>query len=261
MQNPELIIQKYLGTPVEISDRTALNQCMDWAGQYLIERGIPYSAIRNARAYQVWTNYDTSKLQKVLIPQLGDLVVWGTQVGPSGHIAVFRSGSTVKFQSADQNWNGDDNDWNNTVQLVNHTNYGVLGYLRIKGSEPSMPYSDAQYTEMNRYAVNGIFQQYLNRPANEEDLKIWVGQGLSKVVDGIFSPSAPEYKETLRREVHARTGQYPDEALLEANRKNRTPVKSFLVDYMSDRYKEAKGATSSDSDKKLDQIRKILNKE
>lgn len=119
----------------------------------------------------------------------------------------------------------------------------------------NMPYTDAQYNEMNRYAVNGIFQQFLNRPANEEDLKIWVGQGLSKVIDGIFSPSAPEYKETLRREIHKRTGEYPTDTLLEENRKARTPVKDLLLQYMTDRYGE-KGST--DADKKLAQIKELL---
>lgn len=131
---PNQIINKYLGDPVEVEDarKEALNQCMDWAFQYVDELGIHHSSIRNMYARQVWTHYDTTQFTRHSSPRNGDLAIWGLKVGFAGHIAVFKEGKSTDFWSADQNWEGVKH-----VRMVRHNNYGLLGFLRpvkLKGA-------------------------------------------------------------------------------------------------------------------------------
>jgi len=66
---------------------------------------------------------------KVDTPQLGDVVIWGTQMGQWGHIAIFKSGTKSSFVSFDQNYPLGSN-----CHFVNHTSRGVIGYLRAKNA-------------------------------------------------------------------------------------------------------------------------------
>lgn len=121
---------------VEVSDKSNIYQCMDFAYLWLFVLGFPKATIQNLYAYQAYTKpkeitkqyFDIIKNTPDAIPQAGDLVVWDTSVGVAGHIAVATGkGNTSSFESLDQNWNGVQR-----VTVTNHTYSGVLGWLRPK---------------------------------------------------------------------------------------------------------------------------------
>lgn len=57
----------------------------------------------------------------------GDIVIWGTKLNRTGHIAIATGeGNTSKFYSYDQNWNG------KAMHKVQHTYKGFEGVLRPK---------------------------------------------------------------------------------------------------------------------------------
>lgn len=62
------------------------------------------------------------------VPGNGDIVVWGTGVGPYGHTAVFIDGDANNFRSFDQNW-----PTGSAAHVQNHNYNGVAGWLRLKG--------------------------------------------------------------------------------------------------------------------------------
>lgn len=122
-------LDSYIGQAVEVEDPSARNQCMDWAFKVCDLRGISRSAIRNPAAKDVWGHHDATILNQFQDPQPFDFAIWGTGVGPYGHISIVKSGTHNAFTSWDQNWAG-----KQTVQLVNHTSNGLLGFLRLKGT-------------------------------------------------------------------------------------------------------------------------------
>ena len=67
--------------------------------------------------------------------QPGDLIIWGSKVGPYGHIAIFVSGNIYgAFTSFDENW-----PVGSFAHLQNHNNNGqVIGWLRPKKLEDQM---------------------------------------------------------------------------------------------------------------------------
>lgn len=134
MARADDIYEQFKGQAVEVEDSTNPFQCMDWAFKYCDLIGIPHSAIRRLHARQVWEQptdesrryFDYVANAPAYIAPAGALAIFGTAVGPSGHIAPVLSGSTRNLLvTADQNWNG-----HRYVEKVNHTNYhGVIGFL------------------------------------------------------------------------------------------------------------------------------------
>lgn len=64
------------------------------------------------------------------VPQPGDIIVFGTAVGPYGHTSVFEHGDSNSFVSFDQNWPG-----GSAAHRQDHNYNGVLGWLRLKGQD------------------------------------------------------------------------------------------------------------------------------
>lgn len=118
----------YIGQSIEVEDPTALYQCMDWAFKVCDLLAIPRSAIRNPLAREVWDNHDAGYFTQSPTPINGCFAIWGAAVGPAGHIAWVESGTAQNFTSLDQNWN-----FVQSVQRINHTGFGVLGFLIPKG--------------------------------------------------------------------------------------------------------------------------------
>lgn len=111
-------------------------QCVDLIKMYLDKVfGMKPGAWGNAKDY--YENFNNLPLKSVftrilnnasLIPQKGDIVVWGKEVGNKyGHIAIATGeGDTAKFYSYDLNWKS------KVVRKVEHNYKGVLGVLRAK---------------------------------------------------------------------------------------------------------------------------------
>jgi len=106
-------------------------QCMDLYHQYDKEcigsKNYPAPAAKD-----VWNKYDSNFYTRISntptnIPQEGDVIIWGTIIGPYGHIAVFYAGDVINFTSFDQNF-----PINSKCHFQVHSYKGVLGWLRPK---------------------------------------------------------------------------------------------------------------------------------
>jgi hypothetical protein len=86
------------------------------------------------------------------VPQAGDIVVWGNQVGQYGHTAIFIDGNAQSFRSFDQNW-----PVGTAAHIQQHNYNGVLGWLRFKKPNQGvvMDTADGQW----------LYQVALRRPA------------------------------------------------------------------------------------------------
>ncbi len=87
------------------------------------------------------------------VPQPGDIIVWGSQVGQYGHTAIFIDGNAQSFRSFDQNW-----PVGSAAHIQAHNYTGVLGWLRLKKPNQGgtvMDTADGQW----------LYQVALRRPA------------------------------------------------------------------------------------------------
>lgn len=151
---------KVNGQSIEREDSSNLDQCFDLAFDWCDTLNIPRDAIRHEFAYQIWTlANDTTKQYFDLIPntadfvpQVGDVGIYDTTVGPAGHVAMENGvGDTTSHNSADQNWDtlhfnkGTDPKTGLLVpytRLVNHNYNGFLGVLRPKITIPATNTTD-----------------------------------------------------------------------------------------------------------------------
>lgn len=121
-------VDRYNGKKVDYDGRYG-SQCMDLYRQYCKEvLEIPQSP-GVVGAKDVWETYLEDQFTAIPyptgVPQKGDVIIWGTEVGKYGHIAIVLSGDQQRFVSFDQNWRLDQ-----TCYLENHSYAGVLGWLR-----------------------------------------------------------------------------------------------------------------------------------
>lgn len=149
-------------------------QCMDLAHQFAVDvngQDIPSAPA----AKDVWTKatpgYDKIKNTPDGVPQRGDIVIWGTEVGPYGHIAVFDHGDQNSFTSFDQNW-----PVNSLCHYQNHNYKGVLGWLRLQTTsiqpEPVPQITDqTKIPQIGQMEVQAIRSEMNRIPNLEKDLK------------------------------------------------------------------------------------------
>lgn len=113
-------------------------QCMDLMHQYIKEvLGQPDPAILRAPTanlvYKNFPNVGGSSLFTKInntptgVPQKGDILFWGTKLGPAGHVAVFVDGNVNKLRSFDQNF-----PIGSKCHIQGHDYNGMLGWLRFK---------------------------------------------------------------------------------------------------------------------------------
>lgn len=112
-------------------------QCFDLANYYAVEL-LGASSFIGWHAYEIYTNfynqpghdkYDRIENTPSFIPKKGDIIVWSSDLGTHGHVAVCQGeGDTTYFKSYDQNWTGN----NDPCTLITHNYNAVLGVLRPK---------------------------------------------------------------------------------------------------------------------------------
>jgi len=130
-------ITKWNGKGIDF-DGAYGDQCMDLMHQYHVEvlGIIDYRTLAAPAAKDVYLQFETrfnhDLFEKIAntptgVPNPGDIVLWGTGIGPYGHVAVFVSGDANSFKSFDQNWPVD-----SKCHLQDHNYTGVLGWLRFK---------------------------------------------------------------------------------------------------------------------------------
>ena len=144
---------------IEVSDTSALYQCMDLIQKYVDFLNIPLETVRRPYAYQVWTLASdlTKKYFNLVlntanyIPPVGAIAVFGRDGDkvvsgiirgiPVGHVSIVAPGTNVMdLISFDQNWDTQhyyhyDGRGNKIPysRLVVHRKYdGVIGFLVLK---------------------------------------------------------------------------------------------------------------------------------
>lgn len=87
-------------------DRGYGGQCVDIVELWLQANGRPTWCCGNAIdvANLRWPGATWTPNCGPCVPSPGDIVVWGSGVGPAGHVAVFIGGDANSFDSFDQNW-------------------------------------------------------------------------------------------------------------------------------------------------------------
>jgi hypothetical protein len=112
-------------------DPTTNQQCVDLWRVY--NQKVVGGPFMYGNAVDFWTNYPVDFYDKIPntpegVPQLGDVIIWGTRYGKYGHIAVCTDIADVKgFTSFDQN-----DPINEACHFQPHSYTGVLGWLRPK---------------------------------------------------------------------------------------------------------------------------------
>lgn len=121
-----------------IGDSGSRDQCVDlWRVYNLRVIGGP-NVTGNAVDY--WTNFPTDFYDKIPntptgVPKLGDVMIWGTNYGTWGHIAVCTDIADTKgFTSFDQNDPG-----KSPCHYQPHNYTGVLGWLRPRNLPAGIP--------------------------------------------------------------------------------------------------------------------------
>ena len=133
----DAFITTWTNKPVDF-DGVYPNQCMDLMHQYVYDvLGISDKAtLAQPAAYQVFTNFDNiaghDKFDKIPntptgVPQKGDILFFGQQIGPYGHVCIFIDGDVNSFTSFDANW-----PTGSLPHRQSHTYNGVLGWLHPK---------------------------------------------------------------------------------------------------------------------------------
>jgi len=136
-------IKKWTGKPVDV-DGIWPNQCFDLFHQYHVDvLGIlDLKTLSAGSAYQIFTNFYNLKNHELFkritntpegIPEKGDIIVWGQDIGKWGHVAMFIDGNVNRFNSFDSNW-----PTGSLPKIVSHTYKGVLGWLRKKGENMNL---------------------------------------------------------------------------------------------------------------------------
>lgn|SRR3990167_4795648 len=140
-------------------------QCMDLAHQFAVDvnkQDIPSAPA----AKDVWnkncSGYDKIKNTPEGVPQKGDIVIWGTEIGQYGHIAVFDHGDSNSFTSFDQNW-----PVGSLCHYQNHSYKGVLGWLRIKSAIITQPTPQPVKIPL----ISEIYQGILGVTASADEIK------------------------------------------------------------------------------------------
>jgi len=128
-------IKKYDSKGIDFDGRYGY-QCFDLYRQYCQEvLNIPQSpAVVGAK--DIWTTYLKDRFDAIVntptgLPQKGDILIWGKEIGEFGHVGIFIDGDISKFNSFDQNF-----PVGTLCHKQLHSYKGVLGWLRIKQVNP-----------------------------------------------------------------------------------------------------------------------------
>ena len=133
------LLKTSLGKPVKVLPNKLPPQCFDWVVRWTNTLGVPHypgnpSPFPYKHAYQIYANF--GEFQAKYFDRIatktflkGDIVVFGTSVGPDGHVAIAKN----SWVTTDQNWNG-----RGYITEESHNLSNVLGVLRLKVTKSPM---------------------------------------------------------------------------------------------------------------------------
>lgn len=137
----EEFLIKYNGAYVDFDGYYGA-QCMDLMHQYIYDvLGLTDKRILaapTAKDVFLGTPFGLEYFDKIPntptgVPKEGDIIFFGTGVGPAGHVCIFISGDANKFQSFDVNW-----PVGSPAHVQDHTYGYCLGWLSPKGIQPDL---------------------------------------------------------------------------------------------------------------------------
>lgn len=198
-------INKWTGKTVD-TDGVYPNQCMDLMHQYLIDMfNITNPQVLSApSAYLVYTNFDNmtgkEQFERIAntpdgVPQKGDILFFGTQIGQWGHVCIFVEGDTNSFKSFDANW-----PTGTLPHIQTHDYRGVLGWLRYKGQ----PQSDELQACLKAHseamtAIKERDEEITTLKASIADLTV-TNQAISKDKEGLITRNKELIEEVATKE-------------------------------------------------------------
>lgn len=123
---------KWNGKTVDI-DGAYGSQCVDLMRQYCEEvLKVGKYALPRGNAKEIFPKTPSTHPDFIKIPnrpwnfpRQGDIIFWGSDIGPFGHVAIVNTAGLMKLTSIDQNWPPD-----KKIRLVEHSYKGCLGWLR-----------------------------------------------------------------------------------------------------------------------------------
>ena len=146
-------IKTWNGRYIEVYDSNARNQCVDLILKWIQEIGLGHIIpLGVSSAYQLYSspsqrirdNFTIHKNTVTAIPQPGDIIVWSSKYGPSGHTAICVFATQYEITTFSQN------DPLGVPCVIKKYNYdNVSGWLRPKLSipepqEPTQPMPDTK---------------------------------------------------------------------------------------------------------------------
>jgi len=152
MTNTQLFI-KFLENLFVDFDGAWGDQCVDLVQQYnKVVIGGPF--LTGQAAKDIWETYPRDFYERITnaadnYPQQGDIVIWGKDYGPSGHIAICISVDVNRFSAFSQN----DPTGARSIVREYKDYYGVLGWLRPKQFALNI---DVEMTEQQKKDIESM---------------------------------------------------------------------------------------------------------
>lgn len=120
-------IKKYNGKKIDF-DNSYGAQCVDIIKAWVTNLGLPmtygngnqYARNADGKNYKWIANTPSG------IPKAGDIMVWGKDIGPYGHVAIYMNGNVNSFESFDQNY-----PLGSACHVQAHNYRGVEGWLHM----------------------------------------------------------------------------------------------------------------------------------
>ncbi len=133
--NTQLFFNEYVNKYVDVDGYPKKNpyQCKDIIQKY-VKECLALPTLPQGDAWQMWDKAPTKLYNKILntpkaVPKKGDIVIWRKVplYLPSGHIAIFDSGTTKWMKCFGQNWAT-----GTPCHIQDHSYMFVKGWLRKK---------------------------------------------------------------------------------------------------------------------------------
>jgi len=155
-------VAKWNNKYCEVVGPTSPNQCFDlvvaWADALGIPRVNGRSVFPFTYAYQIYSNFGTLQAQyftKIFndpnaVPKEGDILVWSYYYNnTAGHTAIYHSGDVLRIRAFSQN-----DPTGKPCILRDYSYKHILGWLRPKNYNVTVPLTDAQIVKAHKDIVN-----------------------------------------------------------------------------------------------------------
>lgn len=163
-------VQKYENKFVDWDSHFG-SQCVDLFRQYVNDVLVIPQPPGVSGANELFTVAQDKYWEKLTKnPRPGDVVIWGTGIGPWGHVAIYLNGDENNLTSFDQNF-----PVGTPCHKQNHNYKNILGYLRKKESDMK---------DVIWNVVNGFYREYYHREPTTQELDNHVKAILTDYNDG-----------------------------------------------------------------------------